>query len=390
MTPGARVAAAIEVLDTYLQGAPAEKALTNWARRSRFAGSKDRAAIRDIVFDVLRRRRSLTARAGEVSGRGLASAHSVEEQGPAGAAGLFDGVGHAPAPLTDAELSQLNRELPADDPAQFDLPDWLVSAFKEDFGDEALRVASALKHRAPVFLRVNLARLSRQEAAERLRADGIETVPHPEVETALQVTTNPRRVAQSAPYLAGEVELQDAASQAACAGLPAAARMLDYCAGGGGKVLAYGALQEAALFAHDANPARLRDLPERARRAQCKVKVLDTAGCKQSAPFDLVLVDAPCSGSGTWRRTPEAKWSLTPDGLTALIKLQAQIMDEAAALVAKGGHFAYATCSVLRRENRDQVAAFLSRHTDFQSSETCYWLPGPTGDGFYIAYLTRL
>jgi 16S rRNA (cytosine967-C5)-methyltransferase len=196
-------------------------------------------------------------------------------------------------------------------------------------------------------------------------------------------------LAASAAFRDGLVELQDASSQAVCAGLPSARRMLDYCAGGGGKVLAYGDAHDTALFAHDANPGRLRDLPERAARAGLKVRLLDQKGCRKAAPFDLVLADVPCSGSGSWRRAPEGKWSLTPEKLEDLIALQAQILDEAASLVAPGGCLAFATCSVLREENEDQVAAFVARSPGFALSYQERFEISEAGDGFFAAHLTR-
>ena len=389
MRPGARLSAAIEVLDRYLEGTPAEKALTNWARGARYAGSGDRAAIRDIVFDCLRRKASLGARAGTSTGRGLVAAHSFETSGLKATVALFDGSAHAPSILSETELAALNDVGDLDRSAQFDLPDWLVSEFDASLGDEALLVAEALKVRAPVFLRVTLARTSREGVSDALRKEDIETVAHENVDTALRVTSNPRRVASSAPYRAGLVELQDASSQAACCDLPPAKRMLDFCAGGGGKALAYGARVNAEIFAHDAHPRRMADLPARAKRAKQSIRQLDLQGCERAAPFDLVLIDVPCSGSGTWRRAPEGKWSLTVEGLNSLLLTQQQIMDQAAGLVGPGGTLAYMTCSVLKGENRDQIAEFLRRHSEFELVHERTFVPGSDGDGFYAAHLTR-
>jgi len=389
MTPAARLSAAIEVLDQYLAGMPVEKALTNWARRSRFAGSKDRAALRDIVFDCLRRRASLFHATDQRSGRGLVLGREASEQKRAELVQLFSGEGYAPASLTVAEQDALFGADRAPSPeAVYDLPDWLIPLFATSLREDALRVADILRRRAPVFLRVNLSRMTRLEAAKALAFDGVETTAHPHVDTALEVTRNPRRVAQSALYKNGVIELQDASSQALCAGLPVAGTMLDYCAGGGGKVLAYGDRCGATLFAHDANAGRLSDLQVRAKRARQTVKTLDTAQCRASAPFDLVLVDAPCTGSGTWRRNPEAKWSLSQGGLDDFVALQAQILDEAAGLVGDEGCLAYATCSVLDAENEDQVAAFLSRNTRFSEKARQRYLPSEQGDGFFVAHLT--
>ena len=390
MTPAARLSAAIEVLDLHLSGTPVEKALTNWARRSRFAGSKDRAALRDIVFGCLRRRASLCHASGARSGRGLVAGYAALEASRAEVEALFNGEGHAPAPLTEAEAEALfGPERARDDEATYDLPAWLIPDFSASLGQDALDVAQRLRDRAPVFLRVNLSRLSRAEAVRLLAKDGIVAEPHETVATALRVTENPRRVAQSPLYLKGLIELQDASSQAVCAGLPEAEKMLDYCAGGGGKVLAYGARSAASLYAHDANPARLSDLAERAKRAKLTIKTVETSACHTAGPFDLVLVDAPCSGSGTWRRAPEAKWSLTPDSLNDLLAVQADILDAAAALVAEGGCLAYATCSVLDAENIQQVQSLLARSSDLDLVHHDRLLPSQSGDGFFVAHLTK-
>ncbi len=389
MTPAARLSAAIEILDLYLGGTPAEKALTNWARRSRFAGSKDRAAIRDIVFDCLRRRESLMASAGARTGRACVAAYAVEEHGWDATQQLFSGEGHAPSALTEAETAALSSQAPQPLCARYDLPDWLIPRFDAAMGAASLQVAHELKSRAPVFVRVNTRRSTRAEVAAMLAQDGIATTPHPRVETALAVTENPRRLTASPAYRDGLIELQDASSQAVCAALPQARRMLDYCAGGGGKVLAYGAAHDAQLYAYDANPARLRDLPDRASRARIKVALLDQQGCKKAAPFDLVLTDVPCSGSGSWRRAPEGKWALTPEKLDDLIALQARVMDEAAQLVTPGGCLAYATCSVLREENEDQVAAFLARSPGFSLTYQQRFAVCDQGDGFFVAHLTQ-
>lgn len=389
MTPPARLSAAIEVLDLYLGGQPVEKALTNWGRRSRFAGSKDRAAVRDIVFDCLRRRTSYALWGHGLTGRGLVLGSLKNKIEMAELDRLFSGEGHAPAPLSEDERTFRKYRLSAD--ALLDMPNWLLPELHDAFPnrDEQQQVCDALKSRAEVFLRVNLSRLSRENAAQMLADEEITTEPHPLAAGCLRVTGNPRRVAHSHAYTNGFVELQDAASQAVCAGLPEAARMLDYCAGGGGKVLAYGDRVKAELFAHDANPARLRDLGPRAARAGLKITQLSTQDCVQRAPFDLVLCDVPCSGSGAWRRSPEGKWALTAQRLGDLIRLQAKILKAASALVAPNGILAYATCSMLISENSKQVRSLIGLDAKFDLIAERQYLPSEGGDGFYVAHLKR-
>lgn len=382
MTPAARHQAAIEILDRILAGGPAEQALTHWARASRFAGSKDRAAVRDLVFDAIRCKRSFAHLGGAATGRGIIL-------GGLRAAGLdpatiFTGTGHAPAPLSEAEAH--HRPIPMIDAVALDCPDWLLPHLKVALGPQVAPVLQALRQRAPVFLRVNTTRITRDDAIAELQREGLGTRPHSLAPTALEVTTNPRAIRTSRAYQDGLVELQDAASQAMIAALPDLkdAHVLDYCAGGGGKSLALAA-EGAQVTAHDAAPDRMRDLPRRAARARACIA---TSGTPKGL-FDLVLTDVPCSGSGTWRRSPEAKWMLTEDRLRALTDLQARILREAACHVAPGGWLAYVTCSLLDEENRAQVDAFLTAGPDFCLHNELRLTPMDGGDGFYLALMQR-
>lgn len=380
MTPGARLAAAIAVLDRVLAGEPAEKALTNWGRACRYAGSGDRAAVRDIVFDALRRRRSAAALGGGLTGRGLVL-------GLARAAGqdaLFDGQGHAPLPPGADEAGRA-----PDANERLDLPDWLIPALRDSLAGNLEPVAEALRSRAPLFLRVNLRKTGLAGAIAALAGEGIAAVPHALAETALEVTEGARKVQASRAYLDGLVELQDASSQAVIEALPLRDGMhvLDHCAGGGGKTLAMAARADLRLRAHDAAPGRMADLPDRAKRAGVRVRLTDRP--EADAPYDLVLVDAPCSGSGSWRRDPEGKWRLTPERLDELTALQAGILDRVVPLVGAEGQLAYATCSLLQAENQAQVAAFLRRHPDWRLVKDRVLTPLDGGDGFYVAILSR-
>jgi 16S rRNA (cytosine967-C5)-methyltransferase len=383
MTPGARAQAAIEVLDRIFAGEAAEKALTHWGRTSRYAGSGDRAMVRDLVFDALRCRRSFAALGGGQTGRGLilgrARARNEDENT------LFSGPPYSPAPPDAGEVRQ-----PVSGWAEVDVPDWLGPVFVASLQDHAQPVLRAMQDRAPIFLRVNLARMSRATAIDLLVAQGIGAVPHPLADSALEVIQGARRIQTSAAYLEGSVELQDAASQAVVEALPLhpGDRILDLCAGGGGKTLAMAARMPLAVFAHDAAPRRMLDLPLRAARAGATIALTDRP--EEHAPYDLVLTDVPCSGSGSWRRDPEGKWRLTPERLDELVTLQAQILDRAASLVGRSGHLAYVTCSLLRAENDDQIAAFIARHPDWCVKKTRQFTPLEGGDGFFLAVLARL
>lgn len=385
MTPGARVAAAIEIIDEISRGQATERALTVWARSHRFAGSKDRAAIRDLVFDLRRRWRSCAARGGGQSGR--ARMIGLLRQQGADLAAAFSGEGYAPAPLRDHERLDEGRTAP-------DLPDWLMPAFRAALGPHLDAVLEAQRHRAPLWLRVNLARSGRTAVQEALRAEGIATRRCGNVKTALEVTGNTRKVAGSSALSEGLIEIQDVASQAAAAGIPLSpgARVLDLCAGGGGKALALADRAAAAgldvrIHVHDAAPGRMADLPRRARRAGVTLTSVSTRDLAVAAPFDVVVADVPCSGSGAWARSPDGKWTLTPQRLTELAEAQARILLQAAGLTCPGGILAYLTCSVLTCENGAQIEHFLGGRPGWRETDRRSWLPDGRGDGFFAAML---
>ena len=385
MTPAARLAAAITLLDPILAGAPAEKQLTGWARANRYAGSGDRAAIRDLVFDALRCARSYGHLGGGTDGRAL----MIGAQRAAGhdPAALFTGVGYGAAELTQEERAYHAPDAPR--AVALDCPDWLLPLFDAAHGADTDAILAALQQRAPVFLRVNLRRTDRETAIAALAQDGVRAAPHPLSPSALEVTQNARRLAQTAAYRDGLVELQDAASQALVDMLPLhnGARVLDYCAGGGGKSLAMAARADLQIDCFDADPARMRDLPVRATRAG-QAEALTLTDSPQG-PYDLVLCDAPCSGSGAWRRSPQAKWQLTAARLQELAQIQADILDQAAPLVAASGRLAYATCSLLEAENADAISGFLARNAGWRLESSRRLTPLDGGDGFFCALLTR-
>ncbi|SEP64828.1 RsmB/NOP family class I SAM-dependent RNA methyltransferase [Thalassovita taeanensis] len=384
MTPAARIQTAAELLGEVLSGVPAEKVLTSWARRSRFAGSKDRVAVRDHVFDALRCRRSCAALGGAMTGRGIMLGWLRMQGGDP--APLFTGGQYTPAVLSEAELA--GGRVP-DGAEALDLPDWLLPLFREGLGNQAEAVALSLRERAPVMLRVNLRLTDPAGAISALAEGGIMAEPDAISRTALRVLDGARKVSGSRAYADGLVELQDGASQAVAdeLNLVDGSKVLDLCAGGGGKTLAMAGLSRAQFYAYDANPQRMRDLPARAERAGVVVNILDDAG--DAAPYDLVLCDAPCSGSGAWRRAPEGKWLLSAEGLADLNRTQDEILDRAAGLVAPAGELAYVTCSVLARENLQRIEAFIARNPGWRVLSERQWLPGPSGDGFYLSRLTQ-
>ena len=389
MTPAARVAAAIELVDAVIVaardgGAAADTVAQRFFAARRYAGSKDRRAIRDLAWRAIRR-------FGERPDSGRAAFVALaDEDGEIGR--LFDGTGYGPPPI-DA------REARAGGGA---IPKWLVERFDPlvDADEQA-----ALLGRAPLDLRVNRRIVEPDEVVAALPA----AEPLAGLPDGLRLPGDSG--ADLAPLVArGAVEVQDAASQhfvRACGARPEAT-ILDLCAGAGGKTLALGAATggEARLIASDTARARLAELGPRAERAALSVEArLLNPGDEAAAladlagRCDLVLVDAPCSGSGTWRRNPETRWRLTPARLDRLVAEQARLLDLAATLVAPGGRLAYATCSLLGAEGSGQAGEFLTRHAGWRAVAATPGRPSGPGrlltpahddcDGFFFALLDR-
>ena len=389
MTPGARHAAAIEILEEILTGAPTEKTLTNWARSHRYAGSGDRAAIRDLVYDAVRCRLSHAAFGGADTARGIILG-GVIERGDI-PEHIFSGEGYSPDALGDEEVKYINsNDLTRD--IQLDISAWLLPLLDESLGKDATKILTVLRARAPLFLRVNRLKTDRGSAMKALAAESIGTDVAPLSPTALQVTQNPRRVAGSSAFRDGLVEIQDVASQAVMDHIEphfSGGRILDYCAGGGGKSLALAALKPSRIVAHDINAARMQDIPARAERAGVNIDVTSSEAIDKDEKFDLVLCDAPCSGSGAWRRQPDAKWALTPERLTELTEIQGNVLETASQFVGSSGLLAYVTCSLLNAENQEQIDAFLAKNPEWHQVSQRRFTPLDGGDGFFVAVLKR-
>ncbi len=384
MTPAARAAAAIEILDTWEAGDQrAEKVLRDWGRANRYAGSGDRRAIGDLVYTCIRRRRSLLTGRSATGGRGMILGLVTDEGADPG--DVFSGAKYAPAALTEAELAA--PDTPPSDPMRFDHPDWMEAPLKRSLGVEYPEVMEALQSRAPIGLRVNRLKTTVTDAVSALEADGVETIPSELDEDAL-VAPPGARIGQAEAYLSGEVELQDPASQAVArlAAAQAGETVLDYCAGGGGKTLALAAHMggKGRLIAHDIATERLKQTTSRAERASADVECRgpDDMGALIGA-CDLVFVDAPCTGSGSWRRDPEGKWRLTEQRFADYQTLQREVFASALSYVAPGGRLAYATCSVFTEENADLTDWALAKFAQLKPGASLTLTPGPLHDGFY-------
>jgi 16S rRNA (cytosine967-C5)-methyltransferase len=390
MTPSARLQAAIDILEG-LNGAiaPADRAVRDWFAARRFAGSGDRRAIAELVFRIVRHRASLAWRMQSESPRALAIAALLADgQEPAS---LFTG-GYGPAPLTAEELASIAAP-PTPPPTWVtgEYPEWLESELTRRFGPMLAAEMAAFAERAPVDLRVNTLKSSREAVLAALQADGFEAEAVGRV--AIRCPPGSRNLDRHALYLAGHFEIQDLAAQTAAerAGAKPGMRVLDLAAGAGGKSLAMAAAMEnqGEIIACDTRGAALAELEKRARRAGADIIRTHILGDPPTGPFDLVLVDAPCSGSGTWRRQPELKWRLTPHRLAALTALQDRLLEQAAGLAAT--RLVYATCSILPVENEDRITAFLAKNPAFRREEPDFQAsPAAFGmDGFYAAFLTR-
>ncbi|EJU11369.1 hypothetical protein LH128_19434 [Sphingomonas sp. LH128] len=388
MTPAARIQAAIEVLDLVIEaarsnGAPADRLISEWFRARRWAGSGDRRAVRELAYRAIRA-------CGEIPETGRAAMLRVADSDPQLAA-LFDGSRHAPAPIDGAEPMAEAGVAPA----------WLM----QRLADSGVEHPEALLDRAPLDIRVNTLKsgsLDLPEGGEKtVAAHGWRYPPETKIE-------------QSPAYLEGMIEVQDAGSQLTCEVVAArpGETVIDLCAGAGGKTLALAAAMEnvGRLIACDADRARLQRLPPRAERAGAtgiETLLLDANREMQALePFvgaaDAVLVDAPCSGAGTWRRNPEARWRLTDKQLERYVAIQSRLLDIAATLVKRGGRLVFVTCSLLDAEGADQAEGFLTRHPDWRAELPVLPAGTPRGaglrlspsrdgtDGFFVARFVRL
>ncbi|MGE5366410.1 MAG: RsmB/NOP family class I SAM-dependent RNA methyltransferase [Betaproteobacteria bacterium] len=384
MTPSARLSAAIEVFaEIEARRRPAADALKDWGLSHRFAGSGDRAAIAGLVYDALRRKSSAAWLMGEVTPRATLLGMLRRERGLDGdaIAALCNGSRHAPSALTEVETAALATGSLAGAPAHVegDYPEWLDSQLQRVFGDERAAEGAALASRAPLDLRVNTLAAERDEALAKLQhLDAAPTRWSPiGIRVRLAAEAKSPAIHAEPIFLKGQIEIQDEGSQLAVL-LPNAQpgeQVVDLCAGAGGKTLALAAAMDnhGQIYATDLDKRRLAPIHARLLRAGARnVQVRTPTGRGASDVLadlvgraDLVMIDAPCSGTGAWRRSPDAKWRIRPGALAERLKEQQVVLERATSLAKPGGRIAYVTCSVLPEENNDQVEAFVTRHPDF-------------------------
>src|SRR5581483_1881545 len=382
MTPAARLSAAIELIGTIdAKRIPAAQALKEWGVAHRFAGSGDRAAIAGLVWDVLRRRASSAFLMDDDSPRArvLGMLHLERKLDTEAIAALCDGSRFAPQPLSEAERAALSARSLDSAPAHVvgDYPEWLDPHLTEVFGEDRALEAAAMASRAPLDLRVNTLKAKREKVLASTAHLGTMVTPWSPTGLRIELSADARNpgIHAEEAFIKGLIEVQDEGSQLAA--LLSAAKpgeqVIDLCAGAGGKTLALAALMQGKgrLIATDDDKRQLAPIHERLSRAgvhNCEVRTPKgeadaLSGIKASA--DLVLIDAPCTGTGTWRRNPDAKWRVRPGALEVRCKDQVEVLDRASRLVKPGGRIAYITCSVLPAENNHQVGAFVARHPEF-------------------------
>lgn len=421
MTPAARLAAAASILDSIAQGRqPAEVVMKAWGTANRYAGSKDRRAIADRVYKVIRARARLSwIMGGREDGRALVigSLHALDNLSLEEIEALHSGDGYGPRPLSKQERSRITSvegELPGWVAAG--LPKFVVEDFQKVFGDDWQNQAHELMApRAPIDLRINSLKTTREDVEGELRAAELSPEYTPWSELGLRLAAEPPPNIQALEgFKTGAFEIQDEGSQIICALVDAkpGTTVVDYCAGGGGKTLglAQSMQGQGRLVASDVVNKRLENIRPRLERAGVEAELVligqNGGGLEDlNDAADLVLVDAPCSGSGTWRRHPEDAWRLTAEEVERLHGLQTRIMSQAAKLVKVGGRIAYVTCSMLSRENEDSAAAFEAAHPNFKpvpltedmhavaslaKGHTLRMSPASTGtDGFFFALYER-
>ncbi len=382
MTPSARLSAAIEIFsDIEARRRPAADALKDWGLSHRFAGSGDRAAIAGLVYDALRRKSSSAWLMGEASARAELIGMLRRERGLDAAAieALCGGARYAPEPLTETEKAALAADAVEDAPPHIagDYPEWLDPNLARVFGDERAAEGAALSSRAPLDLRVNTLAATRDDVLPKLVHLGAEATRWSPVGLRIRLGADAKSPAIHAEpaFLKGQIEIQDEGSQVAAllAGAKPGEQVIDLCAGAGGKTLALAAAMEnrGQIYATDTDKRRLVPIHERIARSGARniqVRTPKSVGdvlADLAGRADLVLIDAPCTGTGAWRRNPDAKWRIRPGALAVRLGEQEAVLERAAALVKPGGRIAYVTCSVLTEENGDQVRAFTGRHPDF-------------------------
>ena len=399
MRRDSRANAAIFILDEFLAGQNLNAILSKWTKANRYAGSSDRESIRDIVFDILRVKKTFTFILNKekqvINGRALVFLYSVYYSLPLN--DIFTGQKYGPDKLNnyENEFSEIAKENNERGFEVIDnIPDFLLTEFQRSLGSKFGNVMRLLEKRAPVSIRVNAHKSDVSSILEVLSSEGIEGKIAKKVRYGIEIIGNPRRLTQLKSFKDGYFEVQDLHSQKTIEGLPIKedTKILDYCAGAGGKILNIASLLKGngRFFVHDLDKKKLIEADLRAKRAGIKLKRLNAENMEQHHnSFDYILADVPCSGSGTWRRNPQQKWRITSDSLEEILNRQITILNEVKDLIKKNGLLFYITCSLLKIENEEVVDDFLIQNKNFSLSNKENITIDTQGDGFFCAVLQK-
>ena len=380
----------IEILDTYLNEAKIDFVLRKWAIKHRFAGSSDRRKIKDIIFDIIRQKKSCEHVGGGFSGRNLLIGY-LKLKGTE-LSSVFDNSKFGPEELTikeqniNVDFSNLSNIY------ELDFPSWLIPILRRSLLNEFSNVVKALRNRSHIQLRVNLKKISRLNVMKKLQKNNIECEINELCSTALNVLNGAQHILTSPCFENGFVELQDAGSQlvSELIEINYNDKVLDMCAGAGGKSLAIscGAEMDATYFAWDINFDRMKDIDARSKRAGVKIEKVIKLSSKSF--YNKIIIDAPCSGSGSWRRDPEGKWRLDEDILDNYVKTQRELILKGLKLLAPRGQILYITCSILDIENGKLIDDLISSVLSLRLVKSISLVPSSKSDGFYGAVLEKV
>ena len=395
-----RAAATINILDDYLKGYPLEKVLKQWFKKNRFAGSNDRRNIRDLVFDILRKRLILyyPFQINEYveTGRVLVLSYLFLYKKDSFSLEDIKGNKYFSPSINNEEFIILNNitRLVKKAPKYISLncPEFLEEKLSQSLGNNFNVIMELFLKRAPVYLRINQNKINIKEAKIKLENQGILSEICSSSKYALKVLSGEKFIKKSSPYQLGEVELQDLSSQLTTelVQISSGKKILDYCAGSGGKALAIASRlrNKADIFAYDLNNLKYKNLIYRTNKAGANITIIDSKQLiKYKNFFDIVFVDAPCSGTGTWRRDPKIKWELNDQKLSVLTKHQYSIVKQACSYLKNGGFLIYVVCSLLEDEGDLIIRKYLLHHKNYSKIKSGIFHPINASDGFYFSVL---
>ena len=399
MRKDAQANAAISILDDFLDGQNLNSILFNWKKNNRYAGSSDRESIRNIVFDILRVKKTfisvLEKEKQPINGRALVFLYSVFYA--LNLNEIFTGEKYGPKKLTIFEKKFLKiskKNITRYFRIADNIPDFLIPEFKRSLGRKFKNAMRLLERRAPISIRVNPLKSDISSILECLSLEGIERKKSKTVKYGINIIGNPRRLTQIQAFKDGGFEVQDLHSQKIIENLPVFenTKVLDYCAGAGGKILSIACSLKGngKFYIHDIDEKKLKEAVSRAMRAGVKFKRLEVENLQQyHCIFDCIIADVPCSGSGAWRRNPQQKWRITPESLNEILTRQTLILNEIKDLLKKNGYIFYVTCSVLKIENEDIIYKFLMENKNFSLLNKKNVTIDNHGDGFFCAVLQK-